>query len=107
MHWIYLYSAIVLEVIGTVNIKLSEGFTKAIPSSIVVITYLASFYLLALGMKRIEVSTAYAIWSALGTFLIAAVGVYWFKESLNAIKVVSLMLIILGVVGLNLAGKFE
>lgn len=107
LHWIYLYSAIVLEVIGTVNIKFSDGFTKLVPSLIVVITYLASFYLLSLSMKKIEVSTSYAIWSALGTFLIAGVGVYLFKESLNLVKVVSLMLIIVGVIGLNLAGRFE
>lgn len=107
IFWIYLYGAIILEVIGTVNIKLSDGFTKLTPSCIAVVTYLISFYLLSLSMKKIDVSISYAIWSGLGTFLITCIGVYYFKESLNIAKIISLLLIVVGIVSLNFESKIQ
>jgi small multidrug resistance pump len=103
--WLILIAAIVAEVIGTTSLKLSEGFTRWLPSLIVVLGYVLAFYLLALALKRIEVSVAYAIWSGLGTALIAIIGILFFKETLNAMKVFSLLLIIAGVVGLQLGGS--
>ena len=105
MSGLYLMIAIVSEVIGTMNVKLSNGFTKWQPAVIALVCYAASTYLLSLAVKKMEVSVAYAIWCAVGTALIAGIGVVWFKESITAIKVVSLCLIIVGVVGLNLAPK--
>jgi len=102
---IYLMVAIVSEVIGTLNVKLSHGFTRLQPSATALICYAASTYLLSLAVKRMEVSVAYAIWCAVGTALIATAGIVWFKESLTPLKVVSLCLVIAGVVGLNLAPK--
>ncbi len=105
MSALYLAIAIVSEVFGTVNIKLSHGFTRWQPSVIVLLCYAASTYLLSLAVKKMEISVAYAIWCAVGTALIAAIGVVYFKESITPLKMASLCLIVAGVVGLNLSGK--
>ena len=103
MSWMYLFLAVLSEVTGTTCMKLSEGFTRLVPSLLMFILYGLSLSCLALALKKIEVSVAYAVWSALGTALIATVGIVWFKESLNTGKIVSLSLIIVGVVGLHLS----
>ncbi len=104
MTWLYLVLAILLEVSGTTCMKLSEGFTRMVPSILLVVFYTLSFGMLTLALKRIDVSVAYAIWSGVGTALIASIGVLWFKEPATAMKLISLGLIIIGVVGLNLSG---
>jgi len=104
MTWTYLALAILLEVAGTTCMKLSEGFTKLVPSILLFVFYILSFGMLTLALKRIEVSVAYAVWSGVGTALIATIGVLWFKEPMTALKLISLALIIVGVVGLNLGG---
>jgi small multidrug resistance pump len=105
--WVFLVIAILLEVCGTTSMKLSAGFTKSLPSVLIFVFYAMSFTGLTLCLKEIEVSTAYAVWSGLGTLLIAAIGVVYFKESLSLVKVISLALIILGVVGVNLSGGHD
>lgn len=104
MTWLYLVLAILLEVSGTTCMKLSEGFTKTVPSILLFVFYTLSFGMLTLALKKLDVSVAYAVWSGMGTALIATIGVLWFKEPLTALKLISLGLIILGVVGLNLSG---
>jgi small multidrug resistance pump len=97
--------AIVTEVAGTVALRYSDGFTKLAPTAVVVLGYGASFWLLALVLKELSIGTTYAVWSAAGTALIAAVGVFAFGEPATALKVASIGLIIVGVIGLNLAGS--
>ena len=104
MSWLYLVLAIVLEVSGTTSMKLSQGFTQTLPSVLMFLFYGLSLAALTLALKSIDVSMAYAIWSGLGTALIATVGVVWLKEPLNTLKILSLLLIIIGVIGLNLSG---
>lgn len=104
MHWFYLIAAIALEVSGTTCMKLSQGFTKVLPSVLMFVFYGLCFSSLTFAIKRIEVSVAYAIWSGLGTALIATIGIIWFKEPVTAIKLLSLGLIIVGVIGLNASG---
>ena len=99
---LYLVLAILLEVAGTTSMKLAEGFTKPFPSVMIFIFYLFSFICLTLSLKRLEISVAYAIWAGLGTSLIAIIGIFYFHEPLTAIKIGSLSLIIMGVIGLNL-----
>ena len=96
--------AIVTEVVGTVALRYSEGFTRLAPSAIVILGYGASFWLLALVLKELSIGTTYAVWSAVGTALIAAFGIFALGEPATALKLGSLALIIIGVVGLNLAG---
>lgn len=104
MAWLLLAASIVLEVCGTTCMKLSEGFTRPLPSVLLAVFYGASFIGLTLTLKKMDVSLAYAIWSGMGTALIAVIGFAWFKEPLTAMKIGSLILIIAGVVGLNLSG---
>ncbi|HEX2140194.1 MAG TPA: multidrug efflux SMR transporter [Woeseiaceae bacterium] len=103
-HWLFLAGAIVMEVCGTVSMKLSNGFEHTLYSILVYIFYGISFYMLAMALKTIDIGIAYAIWAAVGTALIAAIGIVFFSEGINTIKAVSLVAIIAGVVGLNLSG---
>lgn len=102
LYWFYLFLAIVLEVAGTTAMKLSEGFARVLPSIMIFVFYGLSFAGLTLALKKIEVSVAYAIWSGLGTALITAIGLLYFREPVTLIKIASIALIILGVAGLNL-----
>ena len=103
--WIYLILAIVFEVIGTTFMKLSDGFTKTIPTIVMIIFYLLSLAALTMTLKKFEVGSAYAIWSGLGTALITIVGIVIFKESISLVKILSIILIIIGVAGLHLTGE--
>ncbi|MCS7279078.1 MAG: multidrug efflux SMR transporter [Thermodesulfobacteriaceae bacterium] len=102
MHFICLIIAIILEVLGTTNMKLSQGFTKILPSILMFVFYGLSFAFLTLALKKIDMSIAYAIWSGVGTALVTIVGIVLFKESITVLKLISIGLIILGVVGLHL-----
>jgi len=102
--WLMLVAAIVLEVAGTTSMKLSDGFTRLLPSVLLAVFYLFSLAALALALKRIDVSIAYAIWAGVGTVLVAVVGVLWFREPVSLLKVGSILLIVAGVVGLHLGG---
>jgi multidrug transporter EmrE-like cation transporter len=96
--------AIASEVIATVALKASDGFSRPVPMAIVIAGYALSFWLLALVLKHLSVGTTYAIWSAAGTAAIALIGIAAYGEGVNVLKIASLGLIILGVVGLNAAG---
>jgi len=100
--WVLLIVAIMLEVSGTVAMKLSDGFTKLIPIMAMLVFYAMGLSLLALTLRVIDLSIAYAVWSGLGTVLITIIGIVWFKEPATVIKIVSIILIVVGVVGLNL-----
>lgn len=102
LTYFYLLLAIVLEVAGTTSMKLSDGFSKVGPSIFIFVFYVLSFSFLTMSLKRLEVSFAYAVWSGLGTMLIALIGMMYFNEPMTAIKMFSLLLIIVGVVGLRL-----
>lgn len=96
--------AIASEVAGTVALKYTEGFTRIGPTTIVLAGYGISFWMLALVLKELPIGLTYAVWAAVGTALIAAIGIVAFGEPYNPLKLLSLGLIILGVVLLNLAG---
>ncbi len=102
--WIILSVAILLEVAGTNCMKLSQGFSRLIPSVLIFVFYGLSFLGLTIALKKIDVSIAYAVWAGIGTALIALIGIFYFKETLTLVKILSLILIIIGVVGLNLGG---
>lgn len=104
MHWLYLTIAILSEVAGTTCMKLSAGFTKSTPATLMWVFYGVCFYFLTLTLKKVDVSIAYAIWSGVGTALIATLGVLYFREPINILKVVGIVAIIGGVVALNMSG---
>jgi small multidrug resistance pump len=102
IYWIYLLIAILTEVVGTTMMKVSHGLTRLIPSVLMFVMYAVSFVFMAFALKKLEVSTAYAIWSGLGTALIAAIGILWFQESFSITKLAGTGLVIAGVVLLNI-----
>lgn len=103
-YWFFLIFAILFEVSGTTCMKISSGFTRLIPSVLMFLFYGCSLASLTFALKRFDVGFAYAVWSGLGTAIIAAVGVLFFKEPLTALKVIFLLMIIAGVAGLNYSG---
>jgi small multidrug resistance pump len=103
MTALILSAAIGSEVIATLALKASDGFSRPGPIALVVIGYAASFVLLALVLKHLSVGTTYAIWSAVGTAAIAVIGIALYHESASVLKLASLGLIVLGVIGLNAA----
>ncbi len=105
MQYLYLLIAIISEVAATSALKASEQFTKPVPSLIVIIGYASAFYFLSLTLKTIPVGIAYAIWSGIGTILIAVIGVLLYKQQLDSPAIIGLALIIVGVIIINLFSK--
>ena len=102
---IILFFAILAEVIGTSALKLSNGFTKWVPSIVVVIGYSASFYLLSLALKAMPIGVAYAIWSGVGLILTVIAGMILWQETLDWARVAGILLILLGIVLINVVSK--
>ena len=101
MHWLYLGIAIVAEVIGTSFLKSSEGFTRVLPSLVVIVSYAAAFYLLSLTLKTLPVGIAYAVWSGVGVALIAVIGAVVFGQTLDLPGMAGIALIVAGVIVIN------
>jgi small multidrug resistance pump len=99
----YLGLAIGVEIVATSLLKTTEGFTKPLPTAACLLGYAFSFFMLSLTVKDLSVGTAYALWSGIGTATVAAIGVVVLGETIDAIKVAGLALIIAGVVALNLS----
>ena len=99
--WVMLGIAIVSETIATSAMKSSEGFTRLVPSLIVIGGYAVAFYFLSLTLKSIPVGVAYAIWSGVGIVLIALAGWLMFGQKLDAAALIGMALIIAGVVVMN------
>lgn len=102
MGWLYLLFAIILELFGTTMMKLSNGLTNIMPTIGMFTGYVLCFIFLSLALKTIEMSVAYAIWSAVGIILIAIIGIFFFHENINIAKIVGIFLIIIGVVTVKL-----
>jgi small multidrug resistance pump len=101
---ILLSFAIVAEVLATVALRFSHGFSRPLPTLAVVAGYGLSFWLLSLILRDLPMGFVYAVWSAAGTALIAGIGILAFGETATFLKFASLALIVAGVIGLNLAG---
>ncbi|MCC3314429.1 DMT family transporter [Nocardia africana] len=105
MMFLFLGLAIVTEVSATVSLKLSEGFTKLVPSIVVVVGYLAAFVFLSQALKRgMSVGVAYGVWSAIGVALVATIGVLFLDEPLSVVQIGGVALLIAGVLALELGG---
>lgn len=105
MHWVWLAIAIVSEVIGTSALKPSAGFTRLLPSLVVVVGYGSAFYCLSLALDRIPVGIAYAVWSGAGVVLVAGLAWWWHGDRLDTAALVGIGLIVAGVLVLNLVSK--
>ena len=98
MPWVYLVIAIAAETVGTSALKLSDGFTRLLPSVVTVLAYAVSFFMLAQVLKVIPVGVAYAIWSGVGVVFIALIGWLVFSQRLDLPAVLGIALIIAGIV---------
>ena len=101
-NWVYLAITILGEVVATSALKSSEGFTKPIPSAVVVVGYGLAFYFLSLALKSIPVGIAYAIWAGVGIVLVATIAWIFHGQRLDDWAIVGIGLIISGVAVLNL-----
>lgn len=105
MGWLFLALAIVLELSGTVSMKLSDSFSRWVPSVLMFVFYGASFTCLNFALGYMKVSTVYAIWSGIGIVLISLVGGFVFQEKLSLSSMLWIGIIVIGVIGLNMSGK--
>ncbi|HDK3555945.1 TPA: quaternary ammonium compound efflux SMR transporter QacH [Staphylococcus aureus] len=105
MPYLYLILAIVGEVIGSAFLKSSEGFSKLYPTLATLISFIVCFYFLSKTMQHLPLNITYASWAGLGLVLTTIVSVLIFKEQINLISIISIVLIIVGVVLLNTFGS--
>ena len=105
MQWVYLAIAIVSEVVATSALKAAEGFTRFVPSVLVVVGYALAFYFLSLTLRTIPLGVAYAIWAGVGVALVALVGWAVYHQSLDIAALIGIALIVSGVIVLNLFSK--
>jgi len=103
IYWLLLVGAIFFEVAGTTMMKLSDGLTQLLPSLGIFLFYAISFILMPLSLKGIELSTAYAIWSGVGTTLTCLIGGVYFGDTMNWVKIFAIGLVIIGCMLLQVA----
>ncbi len=105
MKYLYLALAIVLEVTGSSFLQASKGFSKPLPTMVMAIAYILSFFFLSQALKSIPLGIAYAIWAGLGIVLTATVSVVIFKQTLDLPAILGMLLIISGVIVINAFSK--
>lgn len=103
MAWVYLLCAGIFEVIWASFMKQSDGFTKLTPSIITLVTMVISFALLAVAMRTLPLGTAYAIWTGIGAVGAFLVGIFLMGDAASPFRIISMMLIVAGIVGLKLS----
>jgi small multidrug resistance pump len=103
--WLVLSLAILSEVMATTALKASDGFTRLVPSVIVMLGYGTSFYLLSIALKAIPVGVAYALWSGIGIALITLIGWKYYGQKLDGAGLLGLALILTGIFILNFFSK--
>ena len=101
-NWVYLGLAIVSEVLATASLKSTEGFTRLVPSIVVLVGYSAAFYFLSLTLDTIPIGVAYAVWSGVGVATITLVSFVLYDQKIDAAGLVGIGLIVAGVVVLRL-----
>ena len=104
MSWVLLLFAGLLEIVWAIALKLSPGFTRLVPTIIFIIFTIASVALLNLAAKSLPIGTAYSVWTGIGAAGTALIGIVFLGDPVSTVRVLSIVLIIAGVVGLNLAG---
>lgn len=105
MTYVYLLVAIIAEVIATTALKSAEGFTRLLPSAIVVIGYGVSFYSLSLVLQSMPLGIAYAIWSGLGIVLVTIAGIFLYKQVPDIAAIIGMGLIVVGVIVIQVFSK--
>ena len=102
MHWLMLLLAGVFEVSWAYSMKLSEGFSKLVPSIVTIVGYILSAVFLSIALKKLPLGTAYAMWTGFGIIGTTLLGIFIFHESLSIPQIICVALIVSGIVGLKL-----
>lgn len=105
MAWFWLILAGIMEIGWAIGVKYTEGFSKLIPSALTISAMIASLYLVSLALREIPMGTAYAIWTGIGAVGVAVIGILFFGESRDLLRVICILLIVVGMVGLKFATK--
>jgi quaternary ammonium compound-resistance protein SugE len=105
MPWLILFVAGLLEVVWALMLKQSEGFSKPGPTAVFVIALLLSMFLLSQALKSLPVGTAYAVWTGIGAAGTAVLGMVLLGESRDVLKLISLVMIVAGIIGLRLTSS--
>jgi small multidrug resistance pump len=103
--WMLLALAISFEIGGTVCLRLSQGFANLVPTLLIFVFYGISFAINAMVVRTLDLSVTYAVWSGVGTAVTAMIGFWYFKEPATALKLASIGLIVVGVIGLHSASR--
>jgi quaternary ammonium compound-resistance protein SugE len=102
MPWVFLVIAGLFEVVWAIGLKFTAGFTRLGPSVITVVAMVASFLFLAQALKAIPVGTGYAVWTGIGAVGVAIIGMIWLGESREVLRLLCIVIIVVGVLGLKL-----
>lgn len=102
MEWIYLVVAGFFECCWVIGLKYTDGFSKLVPSLLTVVAMALSIWLLSVAMKTIPIGTAYAVWTGIGAVGVAIMGMVLFSESRDILRIICLLFIVSGIVGLKI-----
>lgn len=105
MAWFYLFLAGIFECAWAVGLKYTDGFTKLVPSLFTILAMVISLYLLSISLKSIPIGTAYGIWTGIGAVGVAILGMILFNESREILRILCLLFIIVGIIGLKVVSK--
>ncbi len=102
MIWVIVFIAGILEIVWAVGLKYTDGFTRLWPSMLTLVAMAASFFLLSIAMRSLPIGTVYAVWVGVGAVGTAIVGVLLFAEPFSLARILSILIIVVGIVGLKL-----
>jgi quaternary ammonium compound-resistance protein SugE len=102
MPWLYIVIAGLLEVAWAIGLKYADGFTRLWPSLWTIVGMIASFFVLAQGVRTLPIGTGYAVWTGIGAVGTTALGILIFKESADPLRLACIGLIVIGIIGLKL-----
>lgn len=103
--WLVLAASVLAEVFGTIALRCTDGFTRFLPSVITALSYATAIWLMSISVRHLEVGLTYAVWAGSGTALTALVGILWFGESADLLRLAGLSCIVLGAIALNLSAR--
>ncbi len=101
-NWVILIIAGLFEILWAIGLKYTDGFTKLTPSILTILSMLVSIWLLSISLKTLPLGTAYAVWVGIGTVGTVIAGIILFNDSINLLRIISILFIILGIIGLKI-----
>jgi small multidrug resistance pump len=103
MKWLLLSIGILVELIGSTCMKMSDGFSKLYPSIFAFVFWMVGLTVFLFALKKFDLSFAYALWAGLGIMGVSIIGMVYFKEPCSVLKIISISIIVIGVILLNIS----